>query len=354
MLEKRVCFPLYFAIPGNISRLTGGYAYDRRLIAELAKIGFAVEHLPLADSFPMPDAEALREAEAQLATLPDDSIVLIDGLAFGVMDAIAERHGKRLKLIALCHHPLALENGLTPEREQALHSAERRALSCARAVIVTSDNTARILQQGFAVPTHKITVAVPGTDKQSFAPCIGHPPVLLTVATLTQRKAHDVLIDALAHIAHLPWQARFVGGADFDVSWVNYLREKVFAHSLTARINFVGNVLDLTHEYTHADLFVLPSLFEGYGMAFAEALSFGLPIIAARTGAVPDLVPENAGILVQPAKAFALASGLAELLTDSARRKQLRLGAQRVAQSLPTWVDTAHSVGDLIQQVSKQ
>lgn len=347
-------FPLYFAIPGDINRLTGGYGYDRRLIAELKKLGFAVEHLVLADSFPQPDAQALKDAEAQFTNLPDDSIVLIDGLAFGVMDAIAEAHGKRLKLIALCHHPLALETGLVPELAHSLHAAEQCALVFVRAVLVTSDNTARILEQGFAVSADKIVVALPGTDKQTFASCAGNPPILLTVATLTQRKAHDVLIDALAQIAHLPWSAHFVGGEDFDSNWAKYLHEKVAFHSLTNRIKFVGNLVDLTGEYTQADAFVLPSLFEGYGMAFAEALSFGLPVVAARAGAVPDLVPQSAGILVPPANAFALASGLAELLTDSTRHRQLRLGAQRVAQSLPTWADTARVVGNLIQQVSKQ
>lgn len=346
--------PIYFAIPGDINKLTGGYGYDRRLLAELKQIGMNIQHLPLANSFPQANRAVLADTELQLAQLPDNSVVVIDGLAFGVMDDIAQRHAQRLILIALCHHPLALENGLDDERAESLHTQEQRALACARAVIVTSDNTARILQQGFAVPEHKISVAVPGTDKQSFAPCSGNPPVLLTVATLTQRKAHDVLIDALARIAHLPWQARFVGGDKFDVHWANYLREKVAAHSLRERIHFVGNVADLSREYTQADLFVLPSLFEGYGMAFAEALSFGLPIIAARTGAVPDLVPESAGILVPPADVAALANSLEKLLGNASQRKQLQRGAQRAAQVLPTWADTARIVGNLIYQVSKQ
>lgn len=346
--------PIYFAIPGDINKLTGGYGYDRRLLAELKQIGMNIQHLPLANSFPQANRAVLADTELQLAQLPDNSVVVIDGLAFGVMDDIAQRHAQRLKLIALCHHPLALENGLDDERAESLHTQEQRALACARAVVVTSDNTARILQQGFAVPEHKLSVAVPGTDKQSFAPCIGNPPVLLTVATLTQRKAHDVLIDALARIAHLPWQARFVGGDKFDVHWANYLREKVAAHSLAERIHFVGNVADLSREYAQADLFVLPSLFEGYGMAFAEALSFGLPVIAARTGAVPDLVPESAGILVPPADVAALATSLGQVLGNKAQRKQLQLGAQHAAQVLPTWADTARILGNLIQQVSKQ
>lgn len=307
--------------------------------------------MPLANSFPEPDSHALRDAEAQLASLPKDALVIIDGLAFGAMASIAERHCQRLKLIALCHHPLALETGLAAERVQAVHAAEQRALTAATAVLVTSNNTAGILQQTFAVPASKITVALPGTDQQQSAPCIGDPPILLTVATLTPRKAHDTLIDALAQIVHLPWQARFVGGDDFDSAWARYLRGKVAAHSLTTRIEFVGTIADLGREYAQADIFVLPSSFEGYGMAFAEALSFGLPIVAARTGAVPDLVPESAGILVPPANASELANALSRLLTDPALRQQLQLGAQQVAHSLPTWADTAASVGHLIQQV---
>ncbi len=332
--------PIYFAIPGDINRLTGGYGYDRRLMSELSKLGFTLQHLQLANSFPEPDSQALYDTEAQLARLPEGALVLIDGLAFGAMATIAERHCQRLKIIALCHHPLALETGLAAERVPALHREEQHALAFAAAVIVTSRNTARILEQTYAVPTSKITVALPGTDKQQFAPCIGAPPILLSVATLTPRKAHDTLIDALAQIAHLPWQARFVGGDDFDTEWATYLRNKVAALSLVTRIEFVGNLADLGGEYSQADVFVLPSLFEGYGMAFAEALSFGLPVVAAR-----------AGILVPPANAAGLADALTQLLTDPTRRQRLQLGAQQAAHSLPTWADTAAIVGHLIQQV---
>lgn len=312
-----------------------------------------MQHLPLANSFPEPDHYALGDAEAQLANLPDDAIVIIDGLAFGVMDLIAARHGNRLKIIALCHHPLALETGLSTDRAQALHKSEQLALAAAIVVLVSGNNTAKILQQEFAVPPSKITIALPGTDRHSFAPCVGNPPVLLTVATLTQRKAHHILIDALAQIVHLPWQARFVGGQDFDPSWAKHLHDKVAAYSLGNRITFVGSVADLSNEYTQADIFVLPSLFEGYGMAFAEALSFGLPVVAARTGAISDLVPETAGILVPPSNAFALANGLAKLLTDPIQRQQLQLGAQQVALTLPTWAETANIVAQLIQNLSQ-
>ncbi|HSC68775.1 MAG TPA: glycosyltransferase family 4 protein, partial [Cellvibrio sp.] len=291
---------VYFAIPGDINTRTGGYAYDRRLIAELHLRGCKLKHLPLSNKFPTPDAPAIAETETLLAQLPEGAVVIIDGLAFGVMAELAERHQHRLRLIALCHHPLMLEAGLSSEQVQSLFHSEQRALNAAQAVIVTSAMTRSILIEQFAIPAAKISVAEPGTDRQNFARCGGNPPVLLTIATLTRRKAHDVLIDALAQVQHLPWTARFAGGMDFDLEWSALLHQKVKAYGLEERIIFTGMIIDTAREYAAADVFVLPSLFEGYGMAFAEALSFGLPVIAARAGAVADLVPATAGILVPP------------------------------------------------------
>lgn len=343
---------LYFAIPGDINTLTGGYAYDRQLGAELQLLGHKIKHLPLSNQFPLPDAQALADAEARFAALPDQSIVIADGLAYGVMDTIAERHSARLHIIALCHHPLMLEAGLSAPQTQQLFYSEQRALNAAKEVIVTSAMTGKTLVEQFSIPAAKITVALPGTDRQSFAPCIGNPPVLLTLATLTRRKAHDVLIDALAQIKHLQWTARFVGGLEFDPQWVALLKNKVLAHGLEQRILFIGTVADSASEYISADIFVLPSLFEGYGMAFAEALAFGLPIVAARAGAVPDVVPATAGILVAPNNPTALADALQHLLTDVGLRQQLQAGAQAAAKTLPSWVDTAAAVAHLINEIS--
>lgn len=342
---------LYFAIPGDINTLTGGYAYDRRLITELHSLGHKIKHLQLSSQFPLPDSDALADAAAQFAGLPDHALVIADGLAYGVMETIAEQHAARLNIVALCHHPLMLEAGLTTAQVQQLFLSEQRALNAAKAVIVTSRMTGRILAEQFTIPAEKITVALPGTDPQTFALCVGNPPVLLTLATLTRRKAHDLLIDALANIKHLEWTARFVGGTDFDPAWTTQMKNKVACYGLEERILFIGKVADSANEYRTADLFVLPSLFEGYGMAFAEALGFGLPVVAARAGAVPGVVPDTAGILVAPHDSIALADALQQLLTDVSLRRTLQTGAQAAARKLPSWRDTAFAVAQLINQI---
>lgn len=342
---------LYFVIPGDLQTLTGGYAYDRALMQALAEAGVNVHHIALSARFPMPDTAALADAAAQLANIPDHAIVMIDGLAYGTMDDIASQEHRRLNIIALCHHPLALESGLDAETERRLFDSEHRALNLACAVVVTSHATASLLEERFGIARAQLTVALPGTQKQVFARCQGDPPCLLTVATLTRRKAHDVLITALARIKQLSWRARFVGGDHFDPAWSAALRAQVCEQRLDDRIHFTGSVSDLDAEYSAADIFVLPSRFEGYGMVFAEALSFGLPVVAARVGAVPDVVPANAGILVPADDAVELADALQRLLTDPDKYQALQRGARAAATTLPDWRDTATQVIQVMHNV---
>jgi glycosyltransferase involved in cell wall biosynthesis len=343
----------FFVIPGDINTLTGGYGYDRRLLAGLQARGLNIRHLALPAGFPAPDAHARAATAALLSSLPDSSVVLFDGLAFGVLAAEIAVHASRLRFIALCHHPLALETGLSAADSQRLHAQEKCALAFARAIVVTSAGTAQILINQFGQRKDCITAALPGTDRHGFADCTGTPPQLLTVATLTRRKAHDVLIAALSGLRELPWQARFVGGGEFDPAWTAHLHSLVAQHDLRHRITFVGALRDLRDEYRNADVFVLPSLFEGYGMVFAEALAFGLPVVAARAGAVPDVVPAGAGLLVEPGSVDALQATLRSVLTDTALRQQLQQGARAAAARLPTWEQAAHAVHEVINKVSE-
>ena len=351
MIETKHPLSVYFAIPGNINNLTGGYGYDRKLIKGLSQLGVNVELIPLSHEFPLPSAATMAETAAIFASIPDNAIVIVDGLAFGVMNNIAEQEASRLNLIALCHHPLALETGIDPEHAKCLYLSESIALNASRAVIVTSSATAQLLVNDFSVPMVKIHLACPGTDRQLFAVCDSKTPQLLTVATLTKRKGHDVLIKALAQIKHLDWKATWIGSTVFDSDWMNHLEHLIDSSQLKNRITILGNVADLTSEYANADAFILPSHFEGYGMAFAEALSFGLPIVAARAGAVPDLVPPDAGMLVHPADHNALANAITTLLTNHHYRQQLQRGAQRAALTLPTWEDCAIIVANLIHHL---
>lgn len=343
---------IYFAIPGDLSQRTGGYGYDRRMIAELETLGCEVQLVSLPAGFPTPSASDWAEAQAQIAALPDGALVLVDGMAYAVMAQLVRLHNERLRFVALCHHPLALETGLDPEWRQRWQHDETAALELASAVVVTSHTTAQILLQDFGVAPENLTVVLPGTQRQAFADCANPEPVLLTVASLIPRKGHDLLIDALAGLTHVPWRGRWVGETGLDPSWAQALEARLQDAGLAGRITLAGPVTDILEEYASADVFVLPSHYEGYGMAFAEALSFGLPIIATAAGAIPDVVPQSAGVLVPPGDLAALTLALNSLLTDPDLRKQYQTGAQQASVALPTWEQSAqillHSLSALV------
>ncbi|MBH0237898.1 glycosyltransferase family 4 protein [Methylobrevis sp. L22] len=339
---------MVFAIPGDLEAPTGGTGYDRRLIAEWRRAGIRVRHLALGAAFPHPAAADAADAARQLAGLGDGTVVLIDGLAFGALPDLARREAGRLRLVALVHHPLALETGLEPETARRLAAAERAALEAAVAVVTTSPDTGRRLVADYGVAPDRLTVAVPGTDPAEFAAASGDPPRLLSLGSLIPRKGHDVLIDALAAVADLPWTCRCVGDDRRDPDWVAGLRRRVAEHGLEARITFGGAAADVGPAFAAADLFVLASWYEGYGMAFCEAVAHGLPVVGCAGGAVAEAVPAGAGRLVAPGDAAAFAAALRPLLADADVRRAARDATRAAAADLPRWPETAAIVADVL------
>ncbi|MBB6179243.1 glycosyltransferase family 4 protein [Pseudorhizobium flavum] len=338
-----------FAFPGDLALKTGGYAYDRRVIDGLRNRGWDVQCLPLGDGFPNPSLETKALAEDLLSRLPDGAQVVVDGLAFGVLDTWAERESKRLRIVPLVHHPLALETGLDAEQQQDLAASERKAIACAEHVIVTSSMTARELTSRYGVPSDKVTVAIPGTEPGAPARGEGDPAHIVSIGTLIPRKGHDVLIAALKRIEHLSWTATIVGSHNLSPRTAREIEEQLGESGLAERVNLAGEVADVRPVLASADIFTLASRFEGYGMVFAEALSHGLPIVACRTGAVPDVVPEEAGILTGIDDIDAFAAALGSLVADMELRQRKAEAAGRAGALLPNWDRTVDIIADRLE-----
>lgn len=338
---------LTLAYPGDLESRTGGYLYDRRLALELEARGWGVDRLSLPDGFPFPGEADLAATSAALGGLPAGSTVLIDGLALGAMPDLAQSLAARLDLVALVHHPLCLETGLTASQSAALAASERAALAPVRAVIVTSPRTAMSLTELFGVPPAKLTVALPGTDVVPVARGSGgHGCRMVCVGTITPRKGHLVLVEALAELRDLDWSLVCAGSLTRDPATVAAVEALILEHALDPRVRLVGELDadELAALYDGADLCVSASFYEGYGMALAEALARGLPIVAASGGAVADTVPADAGLLVPIDDVNALAEALRRFLTDPTLASSLHHGALVARRSLPTWQDTAARV----------
>jgi glycosyltransferase involved in cell wall biosynthesis len=344
----------WFAIPGELSTPTGGYKYDARVMEELRALGWNMRHLALPGDFPSPSEASLAATERALASTPADAAILFDGLALGALPAaILDRVPRRY--IALIHHPLAYETGVAPERAKVLHALEREALARTPRVVVTSTTTADFLVRDFDVARSRITVAEPGTEPAPRAR--GSDEVrLLGVGSITPRKGFDTLVAALRELADLNWQCRIAGSFDRDLATADKLRRQIADAKLEKRVRLLGTLTEheLAGEYDRATLFVLPSHFEGYGMAFTEALARGLPVVACEGGAVTKTVPAAAGVFVAPGDAKALAAKLRWLLTNPSEIKQRADAAWAHAASLPRWQDAAQKIAAVLHEVSMQ
>lgn len=334
-----------FAIPGDLESPTGGYAYDRRLMELLPSYGIEAHHVELPRGFPHPTDDDLKTTERLLTSTPEDARLLIDGLAFGALPAQLIARLDR-SIIALVHHPLSLEAGLSEERRSALKASETEALGLARHVLVTSELTRRTLTSDFNVPDAVITVAEPGTDPAPRATGTGMPMQLLSVGAVSPRKGFDVLVEALAMLDDSGWRLTIAGALDRAPATVEKLKAQINAAGLQDRITLAGTVVPATLDrfYEATDLFVLPSLYEGYGMVLAEAMARGLAIVCTTGGAAAETVPDAAAIKVPPGDPAALARALATVLADNKLRRALRKASWETGRTLPTWNETARRV----------
>ncbi len=150
------------------------------------------------------------------------------------------------------------------------------------------------------------------------------------------------MIEALAGLRDCAWQLTCIGSLERDASTVAALREAIRAQHLEDRIVLAGECAPpvLAGAYRSADLFVLPSYEEGYGMVYAEALAHGLPVIATTAGAIPETVPAAASLLVPPGDVAALRGALQRVMQDAPLRARLAAGAATAAAALPDWPAT--------------
>ena len=341
-----------FAIPGDLETPGGGYVYDRRVLELLPSCGVKARHVALPGSFPEPTARDLAEADRLLRNTAATCSVLIDGLAYGAMPPDLIR-GLGRPIVALVHHPLCLETGHSPQRYAELKDSEMAALALARHLIVPSATTARILRSDFGVPDEKITVAEPGTDPAPRAMGSSGPVQLLAAGTIIPRKGYDVLVRALDKLPPATWQLTIAGATDRSAETTSALVAQIHRSKCSSSIMMVG-ALDreaLAELYSRTDLFVMSSLYEGYGMVLTEALARGLAIVTTNFAAAEERVPDAAALKVPPGDVEALANALHRAIADAALRKRLADAAWAAAQALPRWEDTAGAIAGVLKKI---
>ena len=348
---------LAFVVPGSLAQLTGGYLFDRHVIEGMRAMGRAVEVIELPGRFPEPDETALAAARAALTARARGSVVVIDGLALLAFADCLASEVERLKLVVFVHHALADETGLSERERRRLAEREATLLRALSGVICPSAATARAVT-AYGVPAQCIAIAPPGIARPRRMPRrrLGRGPIeLLCVGTVTPRKGHLLLLEALTRIGDRPWRCRAIGSLTRDPATAAALRYEIGRRALKGRFLLEGEWPPerLGDAYAAAAGFVLASYYEGYGMAFAEALAHGLPVIATAGGAVADTVPPSAGLLVPPGDVAALAEALRRFCDEPKLRATLAAGARAAGARLKDWpsavADWAQALDRLVQ-----
>jgi len=344
--------PVHLVVPGPLEQRTGGYVYDRRIVDGLRALGRTVVVHELQGVFPAADETARGAAARAIEDIRGTALPLIDGLALPAFEHLAERLPR--PWISLVHHPLALETGLSDQEASRLAGLERRLLANAERIVVTSPQTRRDLE-AYEIPPDRVGVVLPGTQRAPLASgSRGHGCAMLCIASLTPRKGHLVLLEALGRLLDLDWRLSCVGSAERDSACAHAIREAIRELGLGQRIQLVGEHEEaaLGPFYDAADLFVLASHHEGYGMVLADALARGLPIVSTTAGAIPDTVPSSAGLLVPPGDAEALAGALARAIAEPELRARLAEGARQARAHLPGWADAVRAFAAELDRVA--
>ena len=342
--------------PGPLDARTGGYIYNRRITEGLERRGWVVDTIELDASFPCPTPAGLQHAGRALAAIRDETITLVDSLALGAMPELIAREAPRLAIVALVHQPLAAAIGFDAVTRARLEDGERHAVRMAALVVVTGRAALPFIAK-YDVPPDQAVVVEPGTDRPDVLRPIRESGdvELLCVGTVNQGKGHEMLLEALASAREMPWRLICAGSLMRDPVTVRRVRETVMRLRLEDRVSFVGDLDAHALEacYNRADVFVLATRQETYGMAVAEAVAHGLPVVATETGAIRALVGDEAGLLVPVGDAAALADALARVLSDTDLRVRLSEGARLRRNRLPTWDEASSQIADALNRLCR-
>ena len=346
--RSEVVKQLHFVLPDaarDPNRPSGGNSYDVRASDGLAATGWQVIEHALPDSWPIPGAGVADRVARTLASIPSESIVLIDGLIASVSASACVQQSRRLAVVVLMHLP-------------TWHEPEAEVLRAAAGVVTTSRWTRAELLTRYALPESAVHVAEPGVDPA--APATGNPAQLVNVAAVSAIKGQDTLLSALARLRDRPdWHCRLVGPLDREPAFTVQLRERAAESDIADRVSFIGPLLgnDLAAAYRASGLAVVASRTETFGLSITEALAHGLPVIGTDTGGVPEALGTTTlgapAVLVRPDDDAALAAALRTWLDDDEFRGRLQAAARERRTTLPRWQRTVERIDGVLRVIEQ-
>jgi glycosyltransferase involved in cell wall biosynthesis len=326
---------LYFIIPGNIHSLTGGYLYDMKMIRGLEEQGYDVPIIGIDE--PLTCLAAIEGyCRSQFIKLPPGTCVVIDSLVLGLLHKLVREFSDRLNIVGLIHLPVTY-NILSYKMKLADY--EINAMMDASSLIVTGRFMVQLLGDA-GIPSEKITIVEPGTEryprKRTYKKL---PTELLCISNYSAIKAQHVLVQALEKIRHMDWSLNLYGNMQRDERYVASLRSYILRKNLEGRILLHDTIPhdQISAAFLQSDLFILPSLFESFGMVLAESLAHGIPVVTTVAGNIPYTVPPAMGVFTERGNADHLAYALNELMLDEEKYASLYRAASDYHKQARSW-----------------
>jgi glycosyltransferase involved in cell wall biosynthesis len=354
-------------IYGSLDTLSGGYLYDRKLVDYLRSQGDSVEILSipwrnytrhLGDNVNIGILQKLRKLPLDL--LLEDELNHPSLFALNRLLKIAVD----VPLVAVVHHLRADEEHPLP-LQPLYRWVEQCYLRTLDAAVYNSETT-RCAVTNLAKQHLPGVVALPAADHLAPPPSAQIYDLieqrirtsdslrLLSVGTVMPRKGLHHLLQALALLPAEHWQLDIVGALDVAPAYVTHLCKLIDQLHMTDRVHLHGRLSDaaLVEAYCNSHAFALLS-YEGFGIAFLEAMSFGLPVLAANLGAAPELIDHNSnGFLVDPLDSTAVAERIRWLCAPSCLIEMGRAARRRFDRH-PTWTESGAHTRNFLRSLLK-
>lgn len=346
---------ILFIIYGSINQISGGYIYDKIVINFLRIKGDTVDILELKkipyllSPFQVFNHKLMKVFFSKRKRSYYDNIIIDELTHPSVFLSVALKRKNTPPVITLVHllktsEPISLFLKLI-----AIYF-EKILLNNSDSIIVNSITTEQIVKTKLRnrIPIH---ICKPGKDTLSEVKsqvsliepngAFNKPTRLLITANVIPRKGYDLLILALSKLLDLNWELKIAGNETVDKSYKKKIEHLISQFGMSNRITFVGVLHGkaLAQLYQVVDIFVYPTRYEAYGISLAEAVSFGLPFVAFKSGAIQEVV-HNRGLLVETGDIVGFQRYLRKLISDSDFRRKMAEISLEVSKSLPTWEET--------------
>ncbi|HJW89859.1 MAG TPA: glycosyltransferase family 4 protein [Anaerolineales bacterium] len=353
-------------IYGSLDTLSGGYLYDRLLVDYLRRCGDRVEILSipwrnyarhLGDNLSPALFRRLRDLKVDLLLQDELNHPSLAWLNARLKPTI------RYPLVAIVHH-LRSSEARQAWQNRLYRWVERHYLRSLDGFIFNSQTTQQMVM-GLPSGRPEGIVAYPGGDRlgvqvsaEEIRARAGQPgPLrLFFLGNLIPRKGLHTLLTALEELQMRDWLLDVAGSQEVDPAYTRRIMSQARAAGFEKRISFLGPLQEnsLVAHLRQAHLLVVPSSYEGFGIAYIEGMGLGLPAIASTAGAAHEIVtPGENGFLVPPGDHQALAAYLSCLAQDRQRLAAMGLAARQRYLSHPTWEDSLRRIRAFLHNITK-